>query len=69
MFDFLKGFVLIGVCMSNPPLDSLVLWLGSKLFAKQEEVHRGFVRERVAKRLQMKDSRPDLYVTILRNKN
>ena len=51
--------------MSNPPLDSLVLSLGSKLFAKQEEIHRGFVRERVAKRLQMKDTRPDLYVTIL----
>jgi hypothetical protein len=64
MFDFLKGFVLIGVCMSNPPLDTLVLWLGSMLFAKQEAVHRGFVRERVAKRLQMKDSRPDLYALV-----
>jgi cytochrome P450 len=61
MFDFLKGFVLIGVCMSNPPLDTIVKWLGGMLFAKQEAVHRGFVRERVAERLQMKDLRPDLY--------
>lgn len=61
MFDFLKGFVLIGVCMSNPPLDTLVLRLGSMLFAKQEAVHRSFVRERVAQRLQMNDPRPDLY--------
>ena len=64
IFDFVKGYVVIGVCMTFPPLGTLVTWLGSKVFAEQEAVHRGFVRERLAKRLEMKDPRPDLYVCL-----
>jgi hypothetical protein len=67
IFDFVKGLVVIGVCMSFPPLGTIVLWLGNKLFAEQGEIHRRFVRERLAKRLEMKDPRPDLYGSLQPN--
>jgi hypothetical protein len=63
MFDFVKAYVLMGVAMVFPPLDKLILWVGKTFFANIEEAHRGFVKERLAKRLEMKDSRPDLYLT------
>lgn len=60
MFDFVKAYVLMGVAMVFPPLDKLILWVGKTFFANIEEGHRGFVKKRLAKRLEMKDPRPDL---------
>jgi hypothetical protein len=60
MFNFVKAYILIGVCMTFPPLDKLVLWLGKPFFAKMEEDHRDFARVRLTKRLEVKDPRPDL---------
>jgi hypothetical protein len=62
MFDFVKAYVLIGVAMVFPPLDKLILWVGKTFFANLEEAHRGFVKERLSKRLELEDSRPDLCV-------
>jgi hypothetical protein len=61
MFDFVKAYVLIGVAMVFPPLDTIILWVGKTFFSKMEEAHRGFVQGRLKKRLEMKDPRPDLY--------
>ena len=60
MFDFVRVYVLIGVCMTYPPLDKIILWIGKTFFAKLEEVHRDFVKKRLEKRLEVKDPRPDL---------
>jgi hypothetical protein len=62
MFDFVKAYVLIGVAMVFPPLDKLILWVGKTFFANFEEAHRGFVKERLSKRLNLEDPRPDLCV-------
>lgn len=64
MFDFVKSYVLMGVAMTFPPLDTLLLWTAKVFFAEIERGHRSFVRERLARRLEMKDSRPDLYASI-----
>jgi hypothetical protein len=64
MFDFVKAYVLIGVAMVFPPADKLILWVGKTFFASLEKAHRGFVKERLSKRLESKDPRPDLYVSL-----
>ena len=64
MFNVVKAHVLIGVAMVFPPLDKLILWIGKTFFANLEKVHRGFVKERLFKRLELKDPRPDLYVSL-----
>lgn len=64
MFDFVKAYVITGVAMSFPPLDTLILWVGKTFFPQIEEAHRGFVQEILAKRLEIKDPRPDLYVSL-----
>lgn len=64
MFDFVKGYVLMGVAMELPPLDKLLLWVCRTLFANLEETHRGFAKNRLSKRLELKDPRPDLYKSL-----
>lgn len=65
MFEFVKQFILIGVSQMFPPLNSVVLWMGNTFFAKKQAIHRGFVAEAVAKRLEKKTDRPDLSVSLL----
>jgi hypothetical protein len=67
MFDFVKAYVLIGVAMVFPPADKVILWIGKTFFSKMEEAHRGFVKDRLMKRLENKDPRPDLYLPIQAN--
>ena len=45
--------------MMLPQLDTFILCLGKKFFAKENKIHRDFIRERLVKRLEMKDPRPD----------
>jgi hypothetical protein len=61
MFDFVKKYILIGAAMVYHPLDTILLWVGKTFYSKLEDEHRGFAKKRLVKRLQEKDSRPDLY--------
>lgn len=64
MFEFVKQFVLIGVSQMFPPLNSIVLWVGNTIFAEKQAIHRNFVADAVAKRLEKKTDRPDLSVSL-----
>jgi hypothetical protein len=64
MFEFVKQSVLIGVSQMFPPLNSVVLWMGNTLFTEKQAIHRDFVIDAVAKRLEKKTDRPDLSVSL-----
>jgi hypothetical protein len=68
MFEFVKQFVLIGVSQMFPPLNSVVLWMGNTFFAEKQAIHRNFVADAVAKRLERKTDRLDLLVYISLNR-